>query len=214
MSKLRSPASAPVHYTHIFNTLRTTHFKKEHLARKITAPKLINVPEWFKDWNVEKCQVYVYILYLHNCQFIINQSSPQSRILPKLITVHIVKKFPTFYRTQKTCYHVYNSLLLVPVPSQMNPVHTLPPYFLSLSSGPFPSGFLILCALLNTSICAKCLFQLILLHFTILIFGANYEAPQYAIFSCLLSLVLSLSLWSKYSSQHPVLEHLQFMLFP
>jgi len=50
-----------------------------------------------------------------------------------MIVTHLVKKFPSILWNNKVHYCVQNSLLLVPVLSQANPVHNLTIHFFKLS---------------------------------------------------------------------------------
>jgi len=66
----------------------------------------------------------------------------------KLTVPQLLKKFPTFYGTRKAHYHIHNSPPLVPILSQMKPVHasraTLTIHFLIVYSHlrlGLPSGF-------------------------------------------------------------------------
>jgi hypothetical protein len=50
-------------------------------------------------------------------------------ILEKLTVTQLVKKFPALWKP-KAHYRVHNSPPLVPILSQMHPLHTYPPCFL------------------------------------------------------------------------------------
>jgi hypothetical protein len=52
-------------------------------------------------------------------------------LLEKLIVAQQVKKFPTFMEPKHTS-PIHNSLLLYPILSQLNPVHTFTPYFFKI----------------------------------------------------------------------------------
>jgi hypothetical protein len=49
-------------------------------------------------------------------------------LLEKLIITHLVEKVPGFYETQNVQYVVHNSPSLVPILSQMSPVHIITPW--------------------------------------------------------------------------------------
>jgi hypothetical protein len=82
-----------------------------------------------------------------------NKLIPWSRFLLETITVtQLVKKFPAFYGNLIPC-RIHNSSPLIPILSQMHPVHTFQSHFpkiqpnilpshlhLGLQSGLFPSG--------------------------------------------------------------------------
>ena len=59
-------------------------------------------------------------------QTVTHTVTPWSRVLEKLIVSQLVEKFPLFYGNQKFNYCIDNSLPLVAVLSQINPVHAHP----------------------------------------------------------------------------------------
>jgi hypothetical protein len=67
--------------------------------------------------------------------------TPRSGVhFQKLTVTQLVKKSPAFHGTRKVHYRVHKSLPLVPILSQMNPVHTFPPFFPKIHSNIiFPS---------------------------------------------------------------------------
>jgi hypothetical protein len=72
--------------------------------------------------------------------------------------MQLLKAFPTFYETRRVHYRAHNSLTLVPILSQLNPVHTTPSYLSNVHFNiGLPSGF-------PTSILHKLLFSPFVLH--------------------------------------------------
>jgi hypothetical protein len=76
-------------------------------------------------------------------------TSPWSGVLfEEMLVTQLFSKFPAFYGTPKFITVFTTARHLVPMRSQMNPVHNFSSYFskihlfLSLPSGLFPSGFL------------------------------------------------------------------------
>jgi hypothetical protein len=64
--------------------------------------------------------------------------TPWGTVLEKLAVTRLIKKFLAFYGIRRFIFPKGQSL--VPILSQMNPVHTLPPYFPRLNSSViFPS---------------------------------------------------------------------------
>jgi len=65
---------------------------------------------------------------------VLNKLNPLSKVLfGKPTVTQPVKKFPAFYRTQRFIT-MFMSPSLVPIVSQMHPVHTFPPYFPTIHS--------------------------------------------------------------------------------
>ena len=59
--------------------------------------------------------------------------TPWSRVLlEKLTGLQLVKKFPTFYGTQKVHYHIHKCPLSVPILSQLDTFHTPTSHFLKI----------------------------------------------------------------------------------
>jgi hypothetical protein len=144
---------------------------------------------------------------------------------PQANSYTTTQEIPHLLQNLKVHYHVHKTLTMVPIPSQMNPVHTLTLFFkihiLKLSSHPGLPNSLIsshcliktLNAFLTCPICATCPAHLILLDLS---HHPNNISWRVQIIKLLNTQFLTsfLSLRSKYSPQHPVLKHPQSVFFP
>jgi hypothetical protein len=144
-------------------------------------------------------------------------------LLQKPAALHIFENFTASYGTPKVNYRVHKSNPLVHILSHIKPVHTIQSYLtcililsahlrFGLPSGLFPSGFPtnILNTFLFGPLKATCPAYLILLDLIILIIlGEEYTIMQFSPTSR-----HSISLRSKYSPRHPVLENPQSMFLP
>jgi hypothetical protein len=130
------------------------------------------------------------------------------------------RELPSILWNQKIYYHVHKSHPLVPILSQINPVHTTPSYLFKIHLNiihpptPWSSGIPTnnLCAFLFSPICAR------LSHLPPLD-DSNYTWWRVQVMKLLIMQFSpashnSVPLWPKCSPQHPVLEHPQSMFLP
>jgi hypothetical protein len=90
-----------------------------------------------EDQNLKMCRflqynvcVYIYIMFYCPLRPYIIYKTPWSRILlEKLLVTQLVKKFPFLWNST-----VHKRLPLIPILSQMHPVHTFPPFFPNIHS--------------------------------------------------------------------------------
>jgi hypothetical protein len=135
----------------------------------------------------------------------ISNSTEQSPSWKSISNNHSAREeVPPFpLRNPKFHYLVHKSLPPVSIPSQVNLVHSITPYFFKMhfdlilpstpesSSGtlfPYSISTKILYKFIISPMRATCPAQVTLLDFIILLKGTNYEAPHYAIYSSLLLL--------------------------
>jgi hypothetical protein len=96
-----------------------------------------STPTLWQSWYVTGWPLPIPLeIYAHICHRRFNEHQQKYdniiTVLEKLTVTQLVKKFLAFLCKLEFHYHIHNSSLLDLIPSQMNPVHILPPHFFKI----------------------------------------------------------------------------------